>query len=1314
MRAPLVWLAVALCSLPAWAQVSRTDRILAVPAGKVLLDGDLKDWDLSAAIESAFDEALRPKFTVRLALMYDAQALYIAAHFVDETPLLNRHDPAVEPNVGWNADALQVRLCSDPSAPYPLPDSNSDRICHLTMWHFTDKRLPVLHIQYGMDYHGTRIWTGRDAGVAFKADKDGKGYTLEARVPWSRLNAPGPPKPGERIAIVFQPQWSDSTGWKQVLTFNEVIREAGFSFQGARMWGQAIFLGKGRLTAAERPRAPGERDQPLTLSLPLPDPQAKVVTAAVFDASGVLVRTLPVTELAGKAAGKVLQLRWDGLDDDGNPLPPGRYRVKVLTHRGVGQRYVASLHSAGNPPWRTDDGTGAWGGDHAPPLAACSYADRVYLGWMISEAGWAVIAVDRQLTPDGKPRKYWGQGCVLDIGILLTAMATDGERVFVAQDGRPWGGGGEKNTAAIVLWDAKTGRPINFPFGKRALVVSEWPDALKPPELTPYERLSIYHPEITHKRPWERFQTHDFGPQEVGLNLMGIAVIGDVVYASLRLENKIIAFNWRSGEKVAEYALPAPVGLAAEPSGTIVAVSSNGLARLNPATGQATQLADGLAAPWGVAVGPDGRIYVTDCGDAMCVRVFQPDGTPAGTIGKPGGRPWVGLYDPEGMLRPAGLTVDADGKVWVTEFDDTPRRVSVWSTDGKLIADLLGPGAYAVEGKADEEHPSYVNLHNTLFELDYATGKSRPLATLVRPQMHGLQLTPDGGFMGQAFRFRHHDGQLYLAHAGRGGVVIYRVRDFVGQPVSAVIPGSALMLHGLTKIDLPAAIREEFWSNPWPWAFRWHDENDDGLLQESEMLFERVEKFWGLYWGAWIDEDMTIWSARDECLWRVPVQEWRDGVPVYPRPSEQKPLFTLPQGTIIQEVMPDGECVYLLEQRGGDAYGKGAKWTGICRYTLDGRRQWAYRRVWLGFGLEAPLSRPGDVVGAMKFIGKATLDNGLTIFGVNGYFGQFNLLTTEGLWVASLCKDNRYGPPADENTVWPENFSGFLFRNRDDGRVYLMAGDTDLRVWEVTGLDTLRRSDADFHLSEADHQKAVEVAARRQGLTAEVPALRMARAIRPVTVDGDLRDWDMTGAAEIKAGARGARIALAYDDARLLVAFDVRDDSPMLNSAKDFALAFKSGDCCEVFLGTDASADPRRTRPVHGDVRLIFTLLDGQGACVLYQPVVREGERAPRLFSSPTGAEPFDRVVLAEGAQVAVVRKASGYVLEAAVPLAVLGWSPKPGTVLKGDVGVIYSDAGGSRNAFRLDYANKDTAIINDIPSEARLEPSKWGLIRIE
>ncbi len=1318
-------------AIPVASQPQRHDRVFVVPAPKkVVIDGDLSDWDLSAAIECVFDETLRPQFTVRIAFMYDADAFYIGAYFYDNTPLLNRHDPAVEPNRGWDGDCLQVRLCSDPMAPYPLPNSNSDRICHLTMWYFTDKQLPVLHIQYGMDYHGTKVLVGKQSGLAFRKDGN-KGYTLEARIPWRLLNAKkNPPKAGDRIALVAQPLWSDSTGWKHVLSFNDVIREAGFSFQNASMWGQAIFLPKGRLRPTEKPVPLKEQLQPLVLTVPLPDRGARVISVAVCNAQGELVRTLPPVVFDRPPGAKTVTIRWDGLDDDGRPLPPGRYTVKVLTHRGIGQRYVTSLHNAGNPPWRTDDGTGSWGGDHGPPIAAASDSERVYLGWTVSEAGWAIIALDYRFTPDGKVRKFWGQHQVLDIGIIVTALASDGERLFVAQDGKSWGGDWADpqalNKAGVVLWDAKTGRPINFPFGKRVLAVSEWLDSLKPTELLPFERQSIYHPLISRKRTWERFRDHDFGPQELGLNLLGIAVAGETLYASLFLENKIVAFNWQTGEKVKEFAVPKPVGIAVAGDGSVIAVSGKSVVRLDPQSGQWTPLvAGGLSSPWGLALDAQGRIYVTDCGNAMQVKVFDAKGALIGTIGKSGGRPWVGIYEPNGLLRPSGITVDREGKVWVCEHDDTPRRVSVWDSSGKLIADLLGPGAYAVEAAADEQNPRWVNVHHTLFEVDYATGKWRTVATLIRPQMRGFQFVPDGGFMGRALRFQHVRGRTFLVHAGRGGVVLYRLQDnFVAEPAAAMGPGNALLLHGFTKPDLPEPVREEFWRNPHAFAFWWADLNGDGLVQPDELVIERVQQFWGLYWGAWVDEDLTIWSATPHhtgAVWRIPVKEWLpNGIPVYPKPSEQQPILTVLGKDTVHSIMPDGDSVYVLEQEGGDAYGKGAQWQAISRYRLaDGKRLWAYRRAWLGFGLEAPLAKPGDVVGAMKCIGKAKLDDGTTIIAVNGYFGQFNLLTDEGLWVASLCKDNRYGPKADENTVWPENFSGFFFRNCENGKFYLMAGDTDARIWEVTGLETIRKAQMTWTLTETEHKKVLQAFARRRGFVADLAPIRLRpvpHANAPIpSIDGDLRDWDMSAAVRIDAGGgRSAKVALAYSITHLFVAFEVQDESPMRNSGKDFALLFKTGDVCDLFLATDPSADPGRTKPAAGDIRLLFSVMDDQPVCVLYEPVVRDGERAPRLFSSPTGAEAFDRVVLLKEARVAIRRTTGGYTLEAAVPLAALRFNPKPGMLTKGDVGVVFSDMAGSRNVLRVCYANKETAIVNDIPTEARLMPHKWGIVQVE
>jgi hypothetical protein len=149
-------------------------------------------------------------------------------------------------------------------------------------------------------------------------------------------------------------------------------------------------------------------------------------------------------------------------------------------------------------------------------------------------------------------------------------------------------------------------------------------------------------------------------------------------------------------------------------------------------------------------------------------------------------------------------------------------------------------------------------------------------------------------------------------------------------------------------------------------------------------------------------------------------------------------------------------------------------------------------------------------------------------------------------------------------------------------------------------------------------------------------------------------------------------------------------------------------------LAADPDAPSDRTRPVKGDLRILFSVMEGKPVAVLYEPVMRSGERRNRVFSSPTGTLSFDRVTVLENAKVAVEQKSDGYSLEAAVPLKDIGFQPAPGSFTRGDLGVIFSDPGGSRNVLRVYYANKDTAIVNDIPSEARLEPQKWGAIRIE
>ncbi len=218
-----------------------------------------------------------------------------------------------------------------------------------------------------------------------------------------------------------------------------------------------------------------------------------------------------------------------------------------------------------------------------------------------------------------------------------------------------------------------------------------------------------------------------------------------------------------------------------------------------------------------------------------------------------------------------------------------------------------------------------------------------------------------------------------------------------------------------------------------------------------------------------------------------------------------------------------------------------------------------------------------------------------------------------------------------------------------------------------------------------------------------------------ITVDGQLGDWPLDKACALDAGSgRTAQIALAYDDQNLYAAFEVADTSPMRNQGGDRSLLFKTGDACDVMLAADMAADSQRKAPAPGDLRLLFSVLKGKPVCVLYESKVRTGQKAPKTFTSPTGEEAFDRVVMLDAARVAVRRSDKGYVLEAAVPLAAIGFTPKPGAKTKADVGVLFSNDSGGRTVRRAYVASQDASIVEDVPSEARLQPANWATLLVE
>jgi hypothetical protein len=199
--------------------------------------------------------------------------------------------------------------------------------------------------------------------------------------------------------------------------------------------------------------------------------------------------------------------------------------------------------------------------------------------------------------------------------------------------------------------------------------------------------------------------------------------------------------------------------------------------------------------------------------------------------------------------------------------------------------------------------------------------------------------------------------------------------------------------------------------------------------------------------------------------------------------------------------------------------------------------------------------------------------------------------------------------------------------------------------------------------------------------------------------------------------------AVGYDARNLYLAIQVRDESPMLNSAQDPKTLFKGGDAAELTIGLDPDADPRRQDAVAGDLRLLFAMVPDNPVVTLYKPVAPQAPAAERTtFQSPVGRIHFDCVREVPGAKVAVktqrykqlqdgiTMEGMYWTLEAAVPWAELGVAPPvPDTVIRGDFGYLQSDDGGTRTVGRQYWSGKSQTVISDTPSEARLHPALWG-----
>jgi hypothetical protein len=463
------------------------------------------------------------------------------------------------------------------------------------------------------------------------------------------------------------------------------------------------------------------------------------VTLVIEDQNGKRVRNL-VSETQFPAGENIAW--WDGTDDLGRDadaakhglykipahfVEPGKYSVRGLVRDAIDLRYEFSVYMEGNPPWTTADTSGGWLTNHTPPQAALfvpaekslSGKSLVYLGSLVSEGGAGLAWVD-----------------------------LDGNK----QGGRGWIGGNWTSAPYLAADSGPQALP-NIP-----VYVGAVGESGKTPNNA---ELRITGLSNKGDVPILKYQFQAKGAQAAEIN--GLAMRDGVAVVSMSRQKQLLFADARQGKVIGTAPLEKPRGLAFDAAGRLLALSGTTLLRFDnvstPAALPAPQtiIATGLEDPRGITLDGEGNIYISDRGESHQVKVFDTNGKFLRAIGN-AGVPKAGPYDPLRMNNPDGLAVDSQNQLWVTENDYLPKRVSVWTLEGKFLKAFYGPGKYGGGGTLDSNDKTrfyYADEERGTmeFKLDWQKGQSQLVNVLYRPTKTDLKL-PDRSAAPEAAIYR--------------------------------------------------------------------------------------------------------------------------------------------------------------------------------------------------------------------------------------------------------------------------------------------------------------------------------------------------------------------------------------------------------------------------------------------------------------------------------------------------------------------------------------------------------------------------------
>jgi len=779
------------------------------------------------------------------------------------------------------------------------------------------------------------------------------------------------------------------------------------------------------------------------------------VSLNLYDGQGQIVRSL----LCGAPRQKGAQREfWDGLGQDGKPLPPGEYSWKVLAMPGrLKTEYLLTAGAnypdpAPDPMQEAEHFRAVAPGTHGGPTAVAADESGIYAAASCTENIENYLV---KLSPDGQRRLWWKGQRVAWKGAV--AMAKSGDRLLVL-------------SADNNIWPYAAADGKDLP-----AIATSLPPADKDK------------------------------PDEPGRHAAGLAANDREMVLCYPERGLVRWCTPTNGAVLGEVGgLDKPSALAMAQDGTTYAICGTNVLRLDRKGAAHTTIISGLAKPDTIALNTAGEILVHEAATEQVLR-FAADGKRLAAYGQVGGRR-NGTYDQgaqESFLQVSALATAPDGGFLVAEPNTAPRRIAWFRADGHLKGEWYGGHVWAPWIAVDPENPgtvfmpsSWNSIMRLAVDLKNKTWKVRAVYQLDR-MADGMLQGHDNALLYRAFR---RDGKLFIAKCSFTPV-IFRVDDD-GDRLTPVMVADLHMSHGANVKRGP--IKE--WAEKGSDGYVWTDANGDGRAQRGEVQYSAA--------GPW--PCLPEWDASGMYAVANGVMRWpitginAAGAPVLGEFPAGKTLLKLPPR--VKSTEPRWASYITADPQGGwyvaindsmSDWGHSSN-SFVVAYNADGNQRWITQGKTIG----TPQSQlaPGEI-GCFRRIAGTT--HGCVV--INDFMEGAWPLTSyvwdrDGLWVGGVMDEiDRQAAPVWRYGAGGESLGTTLVNDPKTGDVLLYwHGYNDVRIGKVTGWEGWVRKTGKVKLAAA--------AAAKQPMLTEIP---------PGTGKGlQLEFWDQDHPAEKPALVR--------------------------------------------------------------------------------------------------------------------------------------------------------------------------------------------------